>query len=277
MLPLVLLIIVVFVLGFSLVRYVAFLLSNLKAGQLNEIRRGVGSLDKALGRAFMTAVLADCIVIPASLLLLLPERAAQGTGTPVVLVHGLFHNRSAWWLFKYRLKRAGITNVHTYQYNSFTRGFDEAVQGLEQKLGSVIGNDPNGRVILVGHSLGGLVCRAVAGKSVWRDHIEALVALGSPHKGSELAWFGGNRMSRGLIPGKYISQQIERTPDPDCPKLAIYTLTDDYVMPLDMLRPGRKGWHEMICSPLAHVWMLYDGEVADGAIEFMKTAKAGKP
>src|SRR4051794_21581833 len=40
--------------------------------------------------------------------------------TPVVLVHGFGHNRSAWVVLDRYLRKAGFTNIHTVNYNPFT-------------------------------------------------------------------------------------------------------------------------------------------------------------
>lgn len=199
--------------------------------------------------------------------------SSEAPGTPVLLVHGLFHNASAWFLFRRRLKRAGMENLHTYQYNSFTKDFSQAVAGCEKKLDSMLGGRPDAKVIIIGHSLGGLVARAVAGNDLYRDKITALVTLGSPHNGSGLAWLGGNTMSRGLIPGREISNRLNEVVDPDCPKLCVYTLVDDFVFPLNMLQTGRPGWQERVCSPMGHVWMIYSREVFGMVVEFLKGVK----
>lgn len=256
-------------------RYVAFFLSNHLAGELREIREGTGPMGIPILRGVTTAMLADALALFNSLFLLLPEDKPVGPGIPVVMVHGLYHNRTAWRIMKSRLKRAGFANLHTYQYNSFTRDFEPAVLGLLRKLDSLSIDRPDGKVVLVGHSLGGLVCRCVAGNPQYRDRIAALVTLGSPHKGSDLARLGGNRMARDLIPGRHIAQAVERMPDPDCPRLGIYTLTDDYVFPLSMLRTGREGWEETTCSPMAHVWMLYSREISRLVMDFLKEKVRG--
>ena len=259
---------VVFVL--AALRYTAFYLANRLAGELGEIRKGAGPLFVPILRGMVTAMLADAAALASSLLLLLPEDDSGTPGTPVVMVHGLYHNRTAWLIMKRRLRKAGYTNLYTYQYNSFTRDFEPAVHGLLRKLDSLPSDRPNTRVILVGHSLGGLVSRCVAGNPQYRERIAALVTLGSPHHGSALARLGTNRMARDLIPGGHISQAVDRMPDPDCPRLGIYTLTDDYVSPLSMLKTGRQGWQEKVCSPMAHVWMLYSRQVSKMAIDFLK-------
>lgn len=276
MLIFIFLLIIVVLVVLSVLRYGAFILSNGIAGQLSEIREGVGQMDRAVGKGLLTSVAADCIVLPSSLLALLPDREEHASGTPILMVHGLYHNKSAWTVFRRRFKQAGFSNLHTYQYNSFTKDFDTALVGMEAKLDELFAQSADGKVILIGHSLGGLVSRCIAGKAAYRDRVAALITLGSPHKGSDLAWLGGNRMARSLIPGRYIAQTVEGTPDPNCPRLGIYTLTDDYVFPLDMLRTGRAGWQERICSPMSHVWMLFSEEVAEMAIEFLRASEASK-
>ena len=261
---------------FTLLRYGIFLLSNALAGRLKEIRDRTGGLTAAVARGLVTAVAADAVALPSTLALALPERLPGDGGMPVLMVHGLYHNRTAWLVFARRLGKAGFRNLHTYGYNSFTRDFDHALAGLKARLDELLGDDPTARVLLLGHSLGGLLCRCAAGDPRFRDRVAGLVTLGSPHGGSELAWLGGNRMARGLIPGRTIPLAVAETPDPDCPKLGIYTLSDDYVIPVDLLRTGRPGWEERVCDPMGHVWMLYSPQVARMVIDFLRPLRERK-
>jgi len=265
------------VLALAALRYTAFFLSNRLAGELGEVRKGTGPLFLPVLRGLATAMLADATALFSSLLLLLPEDDSGTPGTPVVMVHGLYHNRTAWLIMKRRLKKAGYTNLHTCQYNSFTRDFEPAVHGLLRKLDILLADSPDTGVILMGHSLGGLVSRCAAGNPQYRNRIAALITLGSPHHGSDLARLGMNRMARDLIPGGHIARAVDRMPDPDCPRLGIRTLTDDYVFPLSMLRTGREGWQEKTCAPMAHVWMLYSREVANMVIDFLKENVESRP
>jgi len=270
MITLVFVVLVLFAVAWPLVRYAAFAISNYRSGELALIREKTGGLGWPVLRGVLTAMAAELIAVATYPLGWFREFGRDGEGTPVVLVHGLFHNASAWSIMLNRLDRAGFHNLHTYQYDSFSKDFETAVEGMEKKLDRVLGARTGGSVILIGHSLGGLVCRRVAGDPKYRDRVAGLMALGSPHKGSDLAWFGGNAMSRGLIPGRSIAEAVAGVPDPECPKLAVYTLVDDFVFPLSMLLPDRPGWEERICSPMGHVWMVYSREVTAMVIEFLR-------
>lgn len=274
MLHILLIAFVVFAVVWPLLRYAVYALSNHLAGELETVRRlSDDGLARPMLRGAVTAMLAECVAVPSYLFAPFVSDEGHGEGVPVVLVHGLYHNRTAWWLMRLRLRAAGFRNVHTYQYNSFTGTFDQAVDGLKLRLDRLLGDGPDGRVMLVGHSLGGCVCRAVAGDPAYGDRLAALVALGSPHNGADLARFATNRMGRELIPGRTVARTLDALPDPSCPRLAIYHLVDDFVFPLSMLRPGRTGWEERLCSPMGHVWMLYSGEVADMVTDFLDEAR----
>jgi len=253
----------------ALVRYGAFLLSNCVAGRLDEIRLDAGGLGLPLLRGACSAVAADFVAIGSGLDALLPKADRLDSKTPILMVHGLYHNPTAWFLLCRRLRRAGFVDLHTFGYNSFTKDFDHALARMEERVDQLLGQAPDRKVVLIGHSLGGLICRCVAANPRFAGRVAGLITLGSPHGGSELAWIGPNRMARDLIPGRCIPKTVAETADPDCPKLGMYTLTDDYVFPLDMLRTGRPGWDEVACGPMGHVWMLYSTEVAGHVIDFL--------
>jgi len=268
------LIILILFLGvaYPVLRYAIYLWSNARAGTLPEVRQQFGGLAWPMLRGMITAGAADLIVVPTYPLGIFGGREPLRKGTPVLLVHGLFHNSSAWITMKQRLREAGINNVHTYQYNSLWGDFPDAVEGLQRKLDALIQASPNRKVLLVGHSLGGLVIRSAVGNPRFKGKIAGIAALGTPHGGSDLANFATNPMGRGLIPGRVIMHLANLAPDPGCPKLAIYNPLDDFVFPLPTLYPPTTEWQEIICSPMGHVWMLYSPEVARCVVEFLKSS-----
>lgn len=256
--------------GVPLVRFTAFYLCNRKYGQWDEICALLESRRRtSLFSAYASGVLSDVGVLLMLPLLPLMRRERRKPGTPVILVHGLYHNPSAWAWFRVLLARAGYHNIHYYGYNSFTRGFDHAVEGLTRFIDSVLEENDGEKVVLVGHSLGGLVARKAAAEERFADRIAALATLGSPHQGSRLAILGLGPMARSLYPGRHIQQVLHDTKDISAPRLAVYTLTDDYVMPMSCLRVERPGWEEQICGPISHVSMLFSQDVSWRVVEFL--------
>jgi triacylglycerol esterase/lipase EstA (alpha/beta hydrolase family) len=273
---------VVTVTALTLVRYAAFLVSNTRAGLLAQARDARGRLARPLLIGLGTSLVSGIVALAAYPLAWLPHREREPGALPVVLVHGLYHNRSAWVLFARWLGRAGFTDLHTVQYNSFTGDFDTAADSLCRTLDRLLGPRPGARAILVGHSLGGLVCRAAAGDPRFAGRMAALVTLGTPQHGSELARLGLGGMARGLIPGRTIAQHgipatVEAAPDPDCPRLALLSPVDDFVFPASCLRTGRPGWDERMVKPMSHVFMLYSREVAALVVDFLKSATRNEP
>lgn len=78
---------------------------------------------------------------------------------------------------KLRLRVAGHdATLHAYDWR---RGIDELGRELAERLES----EPAERIALIGHSLGGLVCRAALGLAAHR-RIERMILIGTPNAGS---------------------------------------------------------------------------------------------
>lgn len=249
-------ILLVFVFVLPLIRYALFAVSNFR-----ELRRGSKIRLSAFVRGYATSVVSDVLVIFSGLARLFLRSVRDSDGVPIILVHGLYHNPSAWVLFQRRLEHAGFGNVRTYYYNSFTGSYEAATDGLAAVLEEVFREQPDSRPVLIGHSLGGMVIRGVAGRDAYRERLGAVVTLGTPYGGSELAWLGVGPMARGLIPGKAICEQAAGIADPECPRIAVTTPVDDYVFPNSCLEPKREGWLRFETSPMSHVYLLFSRQV----------------
>jgi pimeloyl-ACP methyl ester carboxylesterase len=131
-----------------------------------------------------------------------PAAAAALGRRVVVFVHGLATTEWCWsldadvWLgacgesFGTRLERDhGLTPVFV-RYNT-GRAIPDSGHALADALeGLVAGNPQVEELVLVGHSMGGLVARAaLARDGAWRSRVSTLIALGSPHRGAPLERF----------------------------------------------------------------------------------------
>ena len=108
-----------------------------------------------------------------------------GQGLPVLLVHGYVCNGGYWTKLSRQLARAGIAHkaIDLEPINADIEAFVPQVELAITELCARTGSE---RVIIVAHSMGGLVARA------WLRHYGAarvarIVTIGTPHHGTALA------------------------------------------------------------------------------------------
>lgn len=190
-------------------------------------------------------------------------------GPTVLLVHGLYHNPSAWLLLRRRLRRAGFTDIRTFAYSSWDAEFFSIARSLEARIAELSTSGKG--LVLVGHSLGGLLVRHVMSSDAVQGQVLGAVTLGAPHGGSKLAALGIGRLARSLVRGGELVQRI-RSLDrrPPVPCVSYYSPVDEFVTPPDGLRLALQGWEERQTPAMSHVAMLYHPWVADALIGLLR-------
>jgi triacylglycerol lipase len=154
----------------------------------------------------------------------------------LLLVHGYSCSRGVWWLLRRRLEAAGHT-VATVSLAPPYTSIGKLVPELGQRIEKVCKATGADRVVLVAHSMGGLVCRSYLARH-GSDRVERLITISSPHSGSELARIGIGKNAREMEPGSLWLKDLGQAGLP-VPAVAIRTPHDNFVMPQDNQRlPG---------------------------------------
>lgn len=198
------------------------------------------------------------------------RKGAESPGPRLILIHGLYHNDSAWILLQRRLRRAGFSNMTTLSYSSFRHTFWELSEQINQRILKSTDSE-SGPVVLIGHSLGGLLASAFARNPAGKGTVAGLVTLGSPHRGSKLAVMGCGPLARDLVfEGEIVRELAKRPPTGDFPRIALRSLLDNMVLPNDALDPSEPGWTVMETDPVSHVAMLYHRPTAEQVVEAVR-------
>jgi pimeloyl-ACP methyl ester carboxylesterase len=160
-----------------------------------------------------------------------PPPAGRAT-RPVLLIHGILCNRGVWRAVEPRLHAAGLGPVHAVNMEPLFADIELQAKRVEPELLALQQQCEGARVIIVAHSMGGLVARALL-RNVGAGGISRIVTLGSPHHGT--------MFSRGL-PWPATQQMSPESPwlgalntaqegNLAVPVVSIYSLDDNLVAP----------------------------------------------
>jgi triacylglycerol lipase len=266
-------------LGFALLTYGFFWYETANGPHLVRLRElsSQGRVGRLLLRGIVTSFGSQWLVVACYPLALWrdlwrPRASARSPTPPVLLVHGLYHNASAWVLYRWWLKRAGFTNVYAMSYNSLKYSFDDLAQRLDQWVAEVMANHPpEQKAFMIGHSLGGLLIRAHLTKPEAAQKIAAIATLGTPHCGSKLAALGIGKLAQSLIYHGALSRRLEQAPQPaGVARLALASPVDNLVLPQDALVTTQPGWIQEETPPVSHVAMLFHRPTARRVLAFFK-------
>ena len=161
---------------------------------------------------------------------------SPGEGSlPVLLIHGYVCNRGFWAPLSRRLAQAGI--VHgAVDLEPVGAGIDEFVPLVARAVDELLAHTGARQVIIVAHSMGGLVARAFL-----RQHgvqqVARVITLGTPHHGTALANLAVGRNARqmsrpGGEPHGWLAQlDADETPATRALFTSIWSHHDNIVAP----------------------------------------------
>jgi len=191
----------------------------------------------------------------------------------IVLIHGLYHNRKAWWLYSRWLRKAR-SPIYTWSYFSFGRDYNMLSQALIRDLHYLATIHPEGRIVLIGHSLGGLLIKSALTDPVAAERIGLIITLGTPHQGSVLARLALARLGQNLQFGsEFVHSLAEDRANPNTAKVSIYPPLDNMVAPIQGLRPIESGWTEIVIPPVGHISLLFHRPTARRVKELIANCK----
>ncbi len=117
-----------------------------------------------------------------------PYFAAEGRALPVLLVHGYGCNGGFWAALRALLQRERISH-DTVDLEPVTAPLDDYVAQVECAVQRLLAATGAPRIVVVAHSMGGLVVRAWLRRHGGRN-VARVVTVGTPHHGTGLAALG---------------------------------------------------------------------------------------
>jgi len=235
-----------------------------------EVLRARGPVFLLMVRGFLSTLLSHVLIVAAAFTGLyrrywrLP--AGPVTRTPVIFVHGLYHNRTAWFFYLHWFRRWGWHHLKAITLRGKFRSIAEHAATLAHAVDEVLRQTGSAGVDLVGHSMGGLVIRAFLAQASNQGAVGRVVTLGTPHAGSKLAVLAVGKARRDLLPGSPFLASLNARgvqPPRDGHLYAIYSIVDNMVLPNESARAEGEGVTCLETGPVNHVGLLFSRRTAE--------------
>ncbi|WP_342117422.1 esterase/lipase family protein [Pseudoduganella sp. OTU4001] len=166
--------------------------------------------------------------------------ASAPRGLPVLLVHGYGANGGFWVHLAAQLEAQGFSHA-TVDLEPVFGDIDGYAAQLEQAVQALCAASGSERIIIVAHSMGGLVARAWL-RRFGASRAARIITLGTPHHGTDLAQMGVGDNARQMRRNAAWLAQL----DADDRKLrglitSIYSYHDNIIAPQDSCHlPGAR-------------------------------------
>jgi triacylglycerol lipase len=228
-----------------------------------EILRSRGRVSLLLFRGFFWSLYSHLMVVATTMTALyrsfyrLPPGPADRT--PVLFVHGLYHNYTAFYLYLRWFRKWGWQHVKALNLPGKFRSIQDFGTMLSEEIEEVLTETGSNQVDLVGHSMGGLVIRSYLANHPGTTKVRRVVTLGSPHAGSKLAVFGLGKAVKEMIPGSSFLEELNRELQmPESGRFyAIYTIIDNLVLPNESAKLTGGGAENVETGIVNHVGLSF--------------------
>lgn len=191
------------------------------------------------------------------------------TCTPILLVHGYMHSSAAWIYISKRLAKAGFGPIFSLNLGSPFHSIEEYALMVEQKADIILKQTGYNDFILIGHSMGGVICSYYATALAPKNRVKAVITIGSPLHGTKLGSLGCSPCTKQMCYQSTFSRELIRRikENQTIPFFHIGSSTDL------MIRPPVSAW---VTAPLSscyyfddlgHLALLYSPDVSKKIIE----------
>ena len=181
---------------------------------------------------------------------------------PVLLLHGYVCNRGFMLPLRRYLGARGVS-AYTHNLEPAYADIDIYADGLARCIEEICAATGAGKLVILGHSMGGLAARACLRKHGAR-RVAKLITLGTPHHGTALARLGAGENGRQMMPGNAWLERLNEAA-PAVPTVSVFSYQDNIVSPQDSA--ALAGAKNVGISGMGHISMPFSRRIREIALE----------
>ena len=230
-----------------------------RARRPREVRIGLRATVRLLWREYKALAFAAPRMMFYALLVRDPSPAR--VDVPVLLLHGVLCNAGVWARMSRFLRRCGVEGVYTLSYGPPLASIEAFADQLEDKIERISKATGARSVMVVSHSMGGLVVRAYMRK-YGIARLASVMTIGAPHHGSVHAWLLFGTSLAQLRPGNGWLAELNRVRlDPSLRFVSLWSWHDSMVAP--QTSAELPGAYDVPVIGVGHNALLADAEVLE--------------
>jgi triacylglycerol lipase len=191
------------------------------------------------------------------------SKKRPGTDRPILLVHGYAHNSSIWAIQKKRLEEKGLGPVYTIDLGYPFHSIPAYAEHVKTKVELIAKETARNDLILIGHSMGGLVSAWYSTHLAPVDTVTDVITIGSPLGGTIMAWFAPGPNAKQMYPDSDFVQQLQVSMA-QAKKVRFFHIgskSDEIVIPASSSIVDAKPY--FIIEDLGHASLLYSDRVTN--------------
>lgn len=161
---------------------------------------------------------------------------------------------------KKRLQKDGWDDVYTWSYIPPFKNIPYYAEQLKIKVDDILKETGQSKIVLIGHSMGGLLARYYISHLQGKSHVERLITLGTPHQGTQLWSFTLSPCGKDMRPKSDFFKKLKAIPA-DIKTLSIYSSFDEIVLPYQSSKLNGKNARNKEFDDLGHMRLIFSPKV----------------
>ncbi len=193
-----------------------------------------------------------------------------GNGKPILLVHGYMNHGSVWVLQKKRLEALGVGPIYTINLGHPFKSISHYAENVKVKAEQIVQQTGRKDLVLIGHSMGGLVSAYYATHLAPLDTVTDVITIGTPLAGTPVARIALGPNGKEMVPNSPFLKQLEEAMGraKGIRFRHIATKSDQLVIP--GASAAIKDNQCFILEDIGHTSLLYSARVTDQIYEWLQ-------
>lgn len=179
---------------------------------------------------------------------------------PILFVHGIFHNKSAFFYLKQKLASKGWHHFREMDLLTSLYGIPKLAERVQKEVEKLKEEYQTDQIDIVAHSMGGIIARYYLQKLGGDGIAKNLVTLGTPHQGTHWSKYSLLRHIRELHPSSQLLNELNTLPLPQKTRVVSVSGNLD-VMMVPRSTPEWEGVRHIQLQNVGHAGLLFSKRV----------------